>query len=243
VRSRFFVLLLVLGAGTFLPSPPASAAEHAVSIPSDSNTFSPKEVTVAVNDTVTWTDNSVAPHSITAENGAFDWPPGCSSSNTGACMKFNDKFSFTFRATGTYRYYCKIHGGPSGVGMSGVVTVQGTSPTVLPTTTAPTTTAAPTTTVPRTTTTVKATTTTSSTSTTSSTPTTTSSTTSTTSTTVPATTTTTTPSGGDGGGNGALAALLAALIVAVVAGGGFALYQMRPDGPGLARGRRPPPPL
>lgn len=241
MRPRIVVLLLVLGtAAVLVPSPPASAADHAVSIPSDSNSFSPKELTIAVNDTVTWTDNSVAPHSITAENGAYDWPPGCSSSTTGSCMKLNDKFSFTFRATGTYRYYCKIHGGPGGVGMSGVVIVQTAPTTILATTVAPTTTAMPTTTVPRTTTTVKATTTVPSTTTsTSASSTTTSSTTSTTSTTVPSTTTTT-PSGGDGGGNGALAALLAALIVALASGGGFVLWQMRPDGPGFGPWRRPP---
>jgi plastocyanin len=227
--------MLVLAGAAVLGVPGAYAAERSVSI-EDPTRYNPSEITVQVRDQVTWTDNSVAPHSVTADNGLFDSHPGCNGSNTGACMKINEKFSFTFQNPGTYRYHCKVHGSS----MAGTVIVQAGS--ILPTTTvAPTTTAAPTTTVPRTTTTVKATTTTSST-TTSSTTTTTSSTTSTTSTTV-ATTTTSAPSDSGGGSNTGLAALLAALIVAFAIGGGYVLWQMRPDGPGFGPWRRPPPPF
>ena len=33
--------------------------------------------------------------------------------------------SRTFNTPGMYRYYCDLHGGPNGVGMSGTVTVNG----------------------------------------------------------------------------------------------------------------------
>jgi plastocyanin len=228
VAASALVLFVVLG------GPAAKAADRAVTI-EDPTRFNPTSITVAAGDIVVWTSHSVASHTVTADDGAFDSNPACPA-NSGSCMKLNDTFRQLFDRPGTYRYYCKIHGGKNGSGMSGTVVVTD-APATTVATTSTTTTA-----VPRTTTTVKATTTTASTSTTS-TSTTTSSTTSTTSTTVAATTTTTTPSGNGGGGNGALAALLAALIVAVAVGGGFALYQMRPDGPGFGPWRRPPRPF
>lgn len=223
----------------FVPAP-ASAATHAVTL-TPNNTFSPRDVTIRVGDTVEWTSNSPAPHSVTSDTGAFrDSNPDCSTENTTACMRPGDTYRAMFDRPGTFTYRCKIH---ANSGMTGSVVVQAAQTTILPTT-APPTTAAPTTTTPaRTTTTPRPTTTTSSTAApTTSTSSTTSSSTSTTSTTIGATTTTEAGDGDDdGGGNGGLLALLLALIAAVVGGGGYVLWQMRPDGPGIGPWRRPPP--
>jgi LPXTG-motif cell wall-anchored protein len=101
-------------------------------------TFSPAAITVHVGDTVTWQhDGSSTMHSVTADDGSFDSGPNCPPT----CLGANATFSHTFTTAGAFRYYCKIHGGPGGIGMSGTVTVLASTPS---TTTSP----APSTTVP-----------------------------------------------------------------------------------------------
>ena len=71
--------------------------------------FDPATVTVAVGDTVTWTNEDSAGHTVVGDEGEFV------SGNLGA----GDKFSFTFDTAGTYAYHCGVH--PS---MKGVVVVE-----------------------------------------------------------------------------------------------------------------------
>lgn len=63
--------------------------------------YSPDPVTVVmgVNNTVTWTNNDSAPHTVTANDGSFD------SGN----MAPTGTFTFTFTAPGTYHYHCVYH--------------------------------------------------------------------------------------------------------------------------------------
>jgi plastocyanin len=71
--------------------------------------FSPSPVTVAVNSTVTFTNNDVATHDARADNGGFSTPlisPGGSS-------------SVTMSKTGSFVYHCSIH-----PGMVGTIVVQ-----------------------------------------------------------------------------------------------------------------------
>lgn len=63
--------------------------------------FSPKELTVAVGTTVTWTNKDEEPHTVV--NAAS--PPAFKS----AALDGGDKFSFTFTKPGTYRYFCSVH--------------------------------------------------------------------------------------------------------------------------------------
>ena len=37
-------------------------------------------------------------------------------------------YQYTFNTVGTFDYYCSAHGGPNGVGMSGIVTVVSQQP-------------------------------------------------------------------------------------------------------------------
>ena len=94
-------------------------------------------MTINVGDTVTWTHNGVRPHTVHADNGAF---------NSGNRVT-GQQFSYTFTTAGTFAYYCDYHGGPGGSGMSGTVVVQAapapaTTPT--PSAAAPAPTVAPT---------------------------------------------------------------------------------------------------
>ena len=63
--------------------------------------FSPNTLTIAVGDTVTWTNQDGAPHSATGDNGEFD----------SGTLSNGQTFSFTFTAAGTYTYHCAIHNG------------------------------------------------------------------------------------------------------------------------------------
>jgi len=72
--------------------------------------YSPQNITVVVgvNSTVTWVSRSIAYDTVTARDGSFasgTIPPG-------------GTYSFTFRAPGTYEYYCLYH-----PWMTGTVTV------------------------------------------------------------------------------------------------------------------------
>jgi pyruvate/2-oxoglutarate dehydrogenase complex dihydrolipoamide acyltransferase (E2) component len=75
--------------------------------------FLPSATTVPVGATVTWTDMSDAPHTVTSDSGAF----GSGSLNQ------NQTFQFTFSKAGTYNYHCSIHSY-----MHGAITVTGAAP-------------------------------------------------------------------------------------------------------------------
>lgn len=77
------------------------------------NIFSPSVVTIPVGATVTWTNQGMPGHTVTADNNSFDSGPLASQTS----------YSRQFSAPGQYRYYCKSHGAPGGIGMSGVVNV------------------------------------------------------------------------------------------------------------------------
>jgi plastocyanin len=61
--------------------------------------FSPSMLTIKVGTTVTWTNNSSAPHTVTSDSGAFNGSLGGSGAT----------FSFTFTRAGTFSYHCSIH--------------------------------------------------------------------------------------------------------------------------------------
>jgi plastocyanin len=93
------VISAIVLAGIGLAKPFATrAASAAVSIGDGS--FGPAALTIAVGDTVTWTNNDDSPHTVTAENGPFD------SGNVDP----GGTFTFTFTQAGTYGYVCRYHG-------------------------------------------------------------------------------------------------------------------------------------
>jgi plastocyanin len=105
---------------------PVRAATHQVSI--ENFAFMPASLTVQVGDTVTWTNNDDAPHTATADNGAFD-------SDT---LATGGTYSFTFTAAGEFGYFCSIH--PD---MTGTITVQAAAATAAPTSAPPAATTVP----------------------------------------------------------------------------------------------------
>jgi len=92
----------------------ASAKEVEVEV--GDNFFQDKTITIAVGDTVTWKVEGTFGHTVTSDTGVFE--------SGQDPLQQGDTFSFTFNEPGTYPYYCRFHGGPGGVGMSGTVVVE-----------------------------------------------------------------------------------------------------------------------
>src|SRR5262245_64594423 len=89
---------LVLGTGLGLALgvlPNARAAESGVTI--DNRVYSPETVTVAVGDTVTWSNVSKEDHTV--RGGPFNSP----------LLHPGERFSFTFTKAGTIKYTCDVH--------------------------------------------------------------------------------------------------------------------------------------
>jgi plastocyanin len=61
--------------------------------------FSPTSLSVTVGSTVTWSNTTDAPHTVTADAGGF----ASSTVNPGG------SFSHTFATAGTFNYHCTIH--------------------------------------------------------------------------------------------------------------------------------------
>jgi plastocyanin len=92
---------------TLAVGPAARGATHTVDIAGFA--FSPSTLTIAVGDTVTWTNSHSEAHTATASGGAFD----------SGTLNPGQSFSFTFTAAGSFPYVCNFH--PE---MTGTITVQ-----------------------------------------------------------------------------------------------------------------------
>jgi plastocyanin len=90
------------------PSPPPAPAPRSgkakasasASVSIGDNFYSPASVSIAVGDTVSWTNNGQAQHSATADDGSFD---------TGVFGPDASR-SHTFTRAGTFSYFCTVHG-------------------------------------------------------------------------------------------------------------------------------------
>ena len=91
MRRSLYAIVLSLAAST------AFAAEHAVEI--KGMKFVPAEIEVAAGDTITFTNADSAPHTATAEDGAFD---------TGRLKKGEAK-QVTVAAAGDHAFKCLVH--------------------------------------------------------------------------------------------------------------------------------------
>jgi plastocyanin len=74
----------------------ASKAEVAI----DNFSFSPREITVPIGTTVTWTNHDDVPHVVASSDDQF---------KKSAAVDTDESFSHTFTAAGNYIYFCSIH--------------------------------------------------------------------------------------------------------------------------------------
>jgi plastocyanin len=82
------------------------------SVAARDNRFVPVSITVEAGTTVVWDNEGQAPHTVTANDRAFD----------SGTLDPGQRFQIAFDQVGTVPYYCQIHGEP-GSGMTGVVRV------------------------------------------------------------------------------------------------------------------------
>ena len=61
--------------------------------------FTSGTISVPTGSTVTWTNRTDAPHTVTANGGAFG----------SGLLNQNQSFQFNFSTAGTYTYYCTVH--------------------------------------------------------------------------------------------------------------------------------------
>ena len=92
---------------------PAAAATPATTVKVDIKEFTHQDVTIAVGQTVEWTNRDSAPH--TTSSGTPDASTDVWDSDRLDPGQF---FSFTFNEAGTFNYLCNIH-----PGMTATVTV------------------------------------------------------------------------------------------------------------------------
>lgn len=102
---------VVLATGGPLALAPAAAVAQAQAAQIVDFDFAPRELTVPVGTTVTWTNQGARPHTVTDRGGTFDTDPVA----PGAAG------TVTFSTPGVYHYFCRIN--PSR--MNGVITVEG----------------------------------------------------------------------------------------------------------------------
>ena len=89
MRRTLFALAV---AAAFVVPAPASAATARVEIRKAG--FAPGSVTVTQNDSVTWVNRDTVNHQVVSDTGAFASPT----------LRPGQRFTFTFRASGQYRY-------------------------------------------------------------------------------------------------------------------------------------------
>lgn len=90
---------------TLAPAPapaPTQAASQAqtYNVEIKNFAFNPSTTNIKVGDSVTWTNNDGATHTITSDSGTELASSGISSGST---------YSHTFSTAGTYNYHCSIH--------------------------------------------------------------------------------------------------------------------------------------
>ena len=118
-RVRPGLLAILSTIGLVSGASPAAAVDKAVGV--SDNIFTPSLVAVTPGSTVTWNYSTGGDrHSVNFEDGLY-----AHASPTGAFPPWTAMR--TFPANGEFRYFCDVHGGPGGQGMSGTVYVNATA--------------------------------------------------------------------------------------------------------------------
>jgi len=98
---------------TTSPEARARANQPREAVAAVDDAFRPMELTVTVGTEIVWTNQGNNPHTVTADDRAFD----------SGTLESGQSFSVAFDRIGRVPYYCQIHGEP-GSGMFGVLIVR-----------------------------------------------------------------------------------------------------------------------
>ena len=116
--TKFALIIIILILNTV-----SMSAVHNVTI--SSNSFSPSVLNIEAGDTVIFTNTSGF-HNVKADDGSFRCSTDCEvTPGDSAGAPSADAFvaEITFNSVGSFNYFCEIHGGVGGSGMSGVINV------------------------------------------------------------------------------------------------------------------------
>ena len=129
-------LSLLAGGMLALFAVTASAVDHqVVAMNTPNRHFEPPTLEINVGDTVTFVNDPADPGFHNARSDAdavtqFRCANGCDGDGGNGDADSNLwSATVTFPTAGTVGFYCEIHGGDGGIGMSGVITVVGTAGT------------------------------------------------------------------------------------------------------------------
>ena len=95
-------VVVAIGLSLGWPCGTAKAQQEAparVEVKIDNFRFGPGTLTVLVGTTVTWTNRDDMPHTVVSADGVF----------RSGVLDTDETFSFTFRNTGTFPYFCSLH--------------------------------------------------------------------------------------------------------------------------------------
>ena len=92
---RIFTTLLL----SLMAAEPTSQPANQVVI--DNFTFEPQVLTVSAGATVTWINRDDVPHTATAKEKPREFDS--------KALDTDEKYSHTFKAKGTYAYFCAVH--------------------------------------------------------------------------------------------------------------------------------------
>ena len=109
-----FVALAACSSGTTPKATGSSLPVATSAVNAKDYEFSPADIVVKAGTTVTWSFVGAVAHTVTSADQSVTFDSG---------QKTKGTFTFTFSKSGTYHYYCKLHGSASGQGMAGTVTV------------------------------------------------------------------------------------------------------------------------
>jgi plastocyanin len=106
IRTGIYALIVIAVFGT-LPSlraqdaAPGQTAKSPkpIAIDIDNFKFGVVSLEIAAGTTVTWTNRDDVPHTVVSSKKVFKSP----------ALDTGDHFSFTFKDTGTFEYYCSMH--------------------------------------------------------------------------------------------------------------------------------------
>lgn len=117
--------LVLVATALLFGSVSAGAANHAVIVGDVGNTMNPTSLTIAVGDTVTFTNVHAGFHNVRSDTvTVFRCAQGCDGAGgNGAPAAVVWTSTVTFPTPGTISFYCEIHGSPTG-GMHGTINVQ-----------------------------------------------------------------------------------------------------------------------
>src|SRR4051794_11331609 len=118
-RARLWSVGVALVAALWTVTSASSARADSQQVLVVDNDFVAARIAVKPGESATWSFTSgLAAHNVSFEDGMFT-SPAAPAFPMWTAMR-------TFTTDGIYRYYCQVHGGAGGVGMSGIVYVNAT---------------------------------------------------------------------------------------------------------------------